>query len=102
MVIAINAEAGIVTKTTAGSGGVYVFTKLLSGVYEVVAEATGCKKLLRTGITWTSTHCLPKRTFICSTLWQARLPTGELKRVGRLPSGRKGPISSSSPGDEEP
>jgi len=50
-VITINTKTGIATKTASGTGGVYVFTKLPPGVYDVTAEAIGFKKLLRTGIT---------------------------------------------------
>jgi len=50
-VTATNLETDVSTKTTSSSGGVYVFTNLLPGLYSVIAEATGFQKLVRTGIT---------------------------------------------------
>jgi Carboxypeptidase regulatory-like domain len=44
-------ETDVSTKTTSGSGGVYVFTSLPAGAYTVSAEATGFQKLVRTGVT---------------------------------------------------
>src|SRR5689334_7795259 len=50
-ITAIEVQTGISSETSSSDGGVYVFTNLRPGVYNVSGEATGFQKLERTGVT---------------------------------------------------
>jgi len=50
-VTATEVQSGLSSETTASASGVYVFTNLRPGLYNVNAEATGFQRLERTGIT---------------------------------------------------
>ncbi len=49
-VIATNTASGVKTETISSDAGLYVFSRLPVGMYEVTVEKTGFKKLTRTGI----------------------------------------------------